>query len=100
MKVGSRFLFTILVFLYACIYDSLPKYKYSSDGTITEPDHRTCSCCGGWFISIQNTQYHFGDLPANSGINLEKDKFPIEVTLDWTLNNSCNLIVINRIAKK
>jgi hypothetical protein len=76
--------------------------NYKSTGTITGPDVRMCACCGGWLITIDNTQYQFNSLPGNSSIHLDNEKFPIPVRLDWTLNTTgCpNTISIQRIQKE
>ena len=59
--------------------------NYMSEGTILGPDIRMCACCGGWFIKIDSTTYEFDSLPANSGIDLGKENFPLKVKLDWKL---------------
>jgi hypothetical protein len=57
---------------------------YRSEGTILGPDIRMCACCGGWYIRIDTTTYEFDSLPAGSGIDLEKETFPLKVRVDWT----------------
>jgi len=61
---------------------------YRSEGLITGVDARRCvsPCCGGWFITIDNTQYRFLSLPEGSTLDLnrtELNDFPIPVLLDW-----------------
>jgi hypothetical protein len=64
-------------------------HNYKSIGTITGQDVRMCPspCCSGWFIDIDSLTYEFDTLPSNSGINLEKETFPLVVKLDWQLSN-------------
>jgi hypothetical protein len=77
---------------------------FSAHGTITGPDLRDCVCCGGWYIEIDTAVYEFDTLPENSGIDLEKETFPIKVKLDWQLSEkpACpnKRIDIQRIAKE
>ncbi len=90
----------LIFFLCTCTYDNLPRFEYASEGIITGPDYKLCPCCGGWEITIDNISYRFSSLPTNSGINLDKEKFPLKVTLNWTLDNTgCKWIVISQIAK-
>ena len=91
---------SLIFFLCACTYEDFSRNKYASEGTITKPDYRMCPCCGGWEITIDNVSYRFSAIPGNSGISLDKEKFPIKVTLNWTVDNSvCKWIVISQIAK-
>lgn len=74
-----------------------------SDGTISGYDTRECSCCGGFFIEIENVTYRFYDVPANSNLNLENPSFPIYVKLDWTKDvNAClgDEIIVLRIEER
>jgi hypothetical protein len=76
--------------------------SFQSHGSITGQDYRMCACCGGWLITIDNKQYQFAKLPDNSSIDLNTEKFPLTVKLDWELNSTgCpNTITIFRIAKE
>ncbi len=76
--------------------------NYLSHGTITGQDYRMCACCGGWLITIDDKQYQFDKMPDGSPIDLNKEKFPLAVKLDWQLNTTgCpNTITIHRIAKE
>ena len=56
---------------------------FRSNGVITGFDSRECSCCGGYFIEIQDSTYRFYDVPDGSRIDLEDPNFPINVKLDW-----------------
>lgn len=71
-------------------------------GTITGMDYRKCKCCGGWFIEINSETYHFHELPENSNLNLNNESLPIEVNLDWVVDeNAClgDEIIVIRITK-
>ena len=76
---------------------------YESTGTISGQDIRMCPCCGGYFITIGDTQYHFekSELPAN--FTFSDDQLPLQVQLDWELKTaSCSdfkWIKISRIKK-
>ena len=93
----------ILIFGLICCHKEDNK-SYASQGKITGPDVRMCACCGGWYIEIDNLTYEFDSIPAGSGINLQKDSFPILVKLDWQLSDKigCPLkkITIQRIRKE
>ncbi|MCB0711451.1 MAG: hypothetical protein KDD67_03885 [Ignavibacteriae bacterium] len=60
-----------------------------SNGTITGPDYRRCvsPCCGGWFIEIEGETWRFLELPEGSGINLNVENLPMEVTLNWRVSD-------------
>jgi hypothetical protein len=76
---------------------------YQSEGSISGPDLRDCVCCGGWYIKIDSVEYEFEYLPVNSNIDLQTERFPIQVRLDWKLSDkpACplNKIIILRIKK-
>ena len=76
--------------------------NYMSHGTMSGQDYRMCACCGGWLITIDDKQYQFNNLPANSDINLSNEKFPLVVKLDWELNTTgCpNTITVQKIARE
>jgi hypothetical protein len=74
-----------------------------NNGAITGPDVRECSCCGGYFIEIENITYRFFELPANSEIDLINARFPVYVRLDWQNDpNAClgDEIFVMRIERK
>jgi hypothetical protein len=76
---------------------------YQTEGTITGLNRNMCICCGGWSIIINNKDYEFFSLPANSTINLNNETFPLKVILDWKLNpTECvnYLIIIDSIKKE
>lgn len=71
-------------------------------GTITGEDFRRCMCCGGWFIDINSETYRFSELPGNSNLDLTMEELPIQVYLDWMLDEDACLgdeIIIERIEK-
>ena len=76
----------VLFFALICCNKENSQY-YKSTGIITGPDIRMCACCGGWYIQIDNATYEFDTLPENSGINLDKEYFPLNVKLDWQLSD-------------
>ncbi|MCP4460954.1 MAG: hypothetical protein GY816_23480 [Cytophagales bacterium] len=91
----------ILLSLSSCS-DASQENDLKSVGTITGQDFRMCLCCRGWFIEVNNESYRFSDLPDKSSINLVSEELPIEVYVDWTLDqNSClgDEIIIERIEK-
>jgi hypothetical protein len=105
MKASS--LITILALL---IFSFAPECKkkcgeekFQSTGQIGDADLRKCSCCGGYFITINGEQYRFFTLPAGSGINLETDPRPVNVHLNWHKETegpcASELIVIDAIRK-
>ena len=59
----------------------------NSVGIITGPDFRMCACCGGWYIRIDGIVYEFDTLPVDSKIDLQNEKFPFTVIIDWQLSD-------------
>jgi hypothetical protein len=103
MKSKTIFGISALLIVLICCHKA--NYTaYSSNGIITGPDIRMCACCGGWYIQIDSTTYEFTALPDNSGINLDKETFPVYVKLDWQLSNLTGCpdkkITIQRIKKE
>jgi hypothetical protein len=97
-------IFLLVLTIVAGSYLSCGKEEvpYKSTGTITGADFRTCPCCGGWFISIDSNVYNFDSLPPGSGIDLDHSTFPMQVSLDWTMDRNCGgiqYIIIQRIKK-
>ena len=79
------------------------EYPYMSDGIITGQDIRMCACCGGWFITIDSTNYLFNSLPTDSGMDLLNETFPVSVKLDWKVTDGAclnNTITILRVRKE
>jgi hypothetical protein len=93
----------ILIFLITIASCSTEDDLFRSTGKITGIDVRECSCCGGFYIEIDNTTFRFYDLPKNSRLNLDNPTFPIYVKLDWTNDaNAClgDEIIVSRIEKR
>jgi hypothetical protein len=61
---------------------------FMSKGVITGIDFRECSCCGGYFIDINDSTYRFKSLPANSQMIIDHPVFPIFVKLDWAMEDT------------
>ena len=80
-----------------------------SKGEIIGYDAKTCVCCGGTEITIDNVQnangngyFLIGSLPSGFTIG-NNEKFPIYVTLDWKIDSAhCfgNYIDITKIARR
>lgn len=75
----------------------------NSIATITGPDLRMCACCGGWFIRIDNINYEFESLPSDAKIDLQTEKFPVTVRIDWQMSDASacpdKKILIQKITK-
>lgn len=91
----------ILMVFVAFVTCNKDKDTYKSVGIITGEDMTMCACCGGYIIYIDDVRYLFDSVPENSGINLQKETFPLTVQLDWQLIESgCHLrIEVLRIKK-
>ena len=73
------------------------------NGKITGQDLRKCSCCGGYFIVIEDSTYRFDSIPLNSGINTGLDTFPILVQVVFHKKNPQCLgdeIIIDQMRKE
>jgi hypothetical protein len=85
--------------LFDCSKKEVAK-RYKSEGKITGADLALCPCCGGWYILVGEDTYRFDDVPANSGIDLTKETFPLKVKLDWEqVESNCQRITISSIVK-
>ena len=74
-----------------------------SRGQILGGDIRACIGCGGYYIRIDSAQYRFFTLPAGSGINLETDPMPINVSLNWHVEDEFfgeKIIAVEAIRKE
>ncbi|MDO5988041.1 hypothetical protein Q4Q39_11560 [Flavivirga amylovorans] len=71
--------------------DDSTKIQYESTAIIKGQDLTLCACCGGWVIEIDDItpDYRFEMLPENSNIDLQKATFPINVKLNWEVDNTC-----------
>ena len=72
--------FFILAFLFHSCYSDI---SLPYQGKITGPDYRKCVCCGGWFVEIDKTTFRFYELPKNTSLVIENEKYPINVDLDY-----------------
>jgi hypothetical protein len=70
----------IILIISSCSTD---ENEFMSNGIISGIDFRKCSCCGGYFIDINDSTYRFYTLPTGSEVTLENPVFPIYVKLDW-----------------
>lgn len=93
----------LLLLISATFFSCKKEPQTVYNGIITGADLRMCACCGGTFITIDKIGYRFGNLPANSEIDLEKDTFPIYVEVAWHKSSpQCmgDEIIIDKIRKK
>lgn len=102
MKYRIIFLvsFILILFLFSCKKENA---DYQSAGVISGPDLAFCACCGGYFIELNDSTYHFDSLPSASEIDLTTAIFPIEVKLDWEYERKCGsiqYILIERIEQQ
>ncbi len=98
-----------LLILVVTILSCTKGEHYTSNGEIIGLDPRTCICCGGAEITIDNVQnpngtsyFLIGKKPSNFNIG-NNPKFPITVTLDYTIDTAhCfgSYINITRIARR
>ena len=101
MEFSKLLIIGIIVVFISCS-DEDQEMGLTDVGTITAMDYRKCMCCGGWFIEINSETYRFNELPENSNLNLNNETLPIEVNLDWVVDeNAClgDEIIVNRITK-
>ena len=92
--------FIFIVGLSSCKKD---EHVFQSTGSITGPALAECICCGGYFIDMNDSTYHFDILPISSKIDLQNETFPIAVKLDWSYDRKCGgiqYITIERIEKQ
>ena len=96
MKTRFFFLFFSALLILSCEKD-----KYESTGTITGADMAMCACCGGYFIEIGATKYHFEKIELPSNFKFDDEQLPLNVDLDWKLKTeTCsgfNWIKISKI---
>ncbi len=111
MKLVTLKAFITLTFLILTIFSCKKERdkQYMNNAEIIGYDARTCVCCGGTKITIDNVQNPNGNsyflicnLPSNFTIR-ENPRLPIAVKLDWKIDTAhCfgNYIDITRIAKR
>lgn len=88
MKI-EKLLYIVLLFFVILVACEKEGNDYQSDAVITGPDFGQCICCGGYFITIGDSNYHFDSLPVTSDIDLSSSTFPISVRLDWLYERKC-----------
>ncbi len=88
----------LAAFFVSCSDPQDPNPSFKNRGMITGQDTRKCSCCGGWFIEIEGTQYRFLELPAGSNVKLTEATFPIPVLVSWSKPTPANDCVRDVIA--
>lgn len=100
MRLTLIFFIAIVISL---IITSCKKDSYLSNAVIIGWDVKTCVCCGGLLIKIndQLKTYLIGNDPP--GLNIKYNgSFPIYVKIDWQIDSlHCfgNYILINRIKR-
>lgn len=90
----------LIIGILSCTED---ENMFMSNGVITDIDFRECSCCGGFFIDINDSTYRFFTIPEGSNLSLENPVFPIYVKLDWAKADTLCLgdeIKVLRIEKR
>ncbi|HLG32713.1 MAG TPA: hypothetical protein VI362_06710 [Ignavibacteriaceae bacterium] len=99
----KKIFFVCLFVVFGLISCSVTENEFMNNGIITGPDVRECSCCGGYFIDIDDKIYRFYSLPDNNSINLIDVRFPVYVKLDWKNDEEACLgdeIIVLRIDKQ
>lgn len=98
-KILFAGIFSLLIFTASSCDED--ESDFMSKGVISGIDFRECSCCGGYFIDINDSTYRFKSLPAGSDVIGRNPKFPIYVLLDWAMEDTLCLgdeIKVFRIA--
>lgn len=73
-----------IIIFFAALLGGCSKEDKSLDiGTITGMDPRMCMCCGGWFISVNDTVRRFDQVPADCTIDFSQVSYPLKVRLEW-----------------
>jgi len=96
----------VVLSIFSCKKSETPS-PFMNDGIITGPDVRACVCCGGLMINFNGDalpysgEFRLIENGKDLGIT-DKDKFPIYVNVDWKtdMTNTCNHIIITRMARK
>jgi len=102
-KIQLLVVWSLLLFFSACKDTDVLETggQYESTGIIYGLDLANCGCCGNWLIEIDENgeRDQFLALPQGSGIDLEKAVFPLEVKLNWRIDESstCSFILIEDI---
>ncbi len=102
-KIQFLAIWSMLLFFSSCKDKELVtlEAKYDSTGIIYGLDVANCACCGNWVIAIDGSEesVQFLELPQDSNIDLENAVFPLEVALNWKVDESsfCSFILIEDI---
>ena len=90
-----------IVILFAALMGGCLKEDQCLDtGIITGMDPRDCMCCGGWFITVQETARRFDQLPADCTIDFSKVSYPLKVRVEWKKKDTLCLgdeIILTRL---
>jgi hypothetical protein len=91
----------ILIIMLSCS-DNVNNNDNLIPAVITGPDYRDCVCCGGWIILIDSINYNFDRVPEGSSINLDNEKFPLNVNVLWMVDTiPCgNRILLKKLQKR
>lgn len=111
MKITQvNILFIFLTFSALTIFSCKKEEQYMSNAEIIGLDAKTCPCCGGIEITIDNvsnpnggTYFLVSQLPSNFSLGDDNPKFPIAVKIDWKIDsNHCfgNYVDITKIARR
>lgn len=59
---------------------------YETTGQITGHDLALCACCGGTFITMEDSlfEYRFNELPESATFEIDSEAFPIDVKFNWS----------------
>lgn len=74
-------LISLVTIIIAC--SSSTENECPDEARVLGGDYRECMCCGGWFIEIQSDTFRFQTLPEGSDIELDQNKMPIDVYVEW-----------------
>jgi len=79
----------LLVFQITLLLSCSDENSTMDEGIITGIDVRECSCCGGFFVEIEDSTYRFYSVPSESNINLTNEPiFPLYVNLSWKMRDT------------
>ncbi|MFK8046511.1 MAG: hypothetical protein AB8B72_13525 [Crocinitomicaceae bacterium] len=93
----------IIVVLFSAVLSCDKNDYLSNEGIVIGADLSKCSCCGGYFVEIENDTLRFLEIPKASDIDLSADEMPIAVKVNWKkVAKPClgDEIILNSIEKK
>lgn len=108
MKKLLSIIVALLIFMTLVTPACKKEDPYMNNAVIIGEDVRTCVCCGGLEITIENVQnpnggfFLVGQLPSDFNLG-DSPKFPIPVKIDWKIDTGrCfgNYILISRIVRR